>query len=167
MPVDKTSIARMIAALLSLGGCVWAFLLMCLGLAAMGGGDLSSLAKLVIVFGVGFTVWFGWILRAINLLPNFLISWFWASSACVNLAYTLLFVLPNAGSFKEALLAWWWPFTATLSLLAFLVDRNVKTTESAGIRKEHLTDRLRACDSPDAVFLKHGRFIGALSLRRR
>jgi hypothetical protein len=117
---------KFIAAVLAIGGCVWAFLLGLIALAAMGSGDVGTLAKLGMIFGVGFVVWIGWALRAVTSFPVVIRSRFWIASISVNLGYLLFFSLSFGMSFKDTIHFWWWPFAASLSLIAFFADRNEK-----------------------------------------
>jgi len=106
---------RVIAVVLSVGGTVWAVLLLLAFLRA----GVDSMPR---VFVVGFLLYLGWLMRATgSMRPLALRRAFWCGSLAYHALMSTTLALSNAD--EPVLPATWWALVAVLSLLAALREK--------------------------------------------
>lgn len=114
-PAPRRDWPRAIAVVLSVGGTVWAMLLLLAFLRA----GVDSMPR---VFVVGFLLYLGWLLRAAGgMRPLALRRAFWCGSLTYHALMSTTLALSNAD--EPVLPATWWALVAVLSLIAALREK--------------------------------------------
>ena len=89
MAINRHAVVRLIAGLLAVGGCYWAFLLAGWTLMFLVSFDLGAFL-LGLLLCLGYWVWYGWILRASNRAPLVRVEFFWLIATVVNIGCALV-----------------------------------------------------------------------------
>ncbi len=114
MALNRHAITRLIAGLLAVGGCYWAFILVGWTLMFLVSFKLGPFL-LGLLLCLGYLVWYGWILRASNRTPFVRVELFWLIAVGVNIGCAIL----GRSIWTTA----WCIGAAVLSLACMFLDR--------------------------------------------
>jgi hypothetical protein len=133
MAFNRHSAVRLIAGMLAVGGCYWAFVL--------AGWTLMLLVSfefipflLGLLLCLGYWVWCGWILRASNRTPLVRVKFFWLIAIVVNIGCAII-----AKSIPTTV---WCVGAALLSLGCMFLDRGWSNPALQTVSRGSFTSKL-------------------------